>query len=350
MQGTTPFLHTHTVIQSHTIKMASSAVRIEPLNDENFLIWSRMLHALLVEKDLSDTLVEGAEVTPSMNLKAIATMTLHCSPHLLHLLDPALTARAVYTNLARHFAGRQTVRLIQLKKELAGLKLEKNEAITKYYGRALVIREKLAMAGVSVSDTDMKLQVLAGLPDSFSAVTEAIECSEISLSDMVRRLEATDARINRTKLANQAEKAAEGGALTVVAAKSITGPACNKCGGRGHWARECPNGRRQNYGNSGNDFTRQHNGSGCWACGKAGHIARNCPSKASGSANIAEVSEGIALINCCEFIDSESTPVRTCSTVDAVSIARKAAANALKRTHTRAAKARHDALEYGTVL
>ena len=119
--------------------MSLSAVKIEILNDDNFLVWSKMIRTLLIEKDLVEALTEGAEVSPAKNLKAIAVMTLHCSPHLLHLLDTKIPAHKAYKNLEKHFAGRQTVRLIQLKKELAQLKLERGEAISKYYGRALVI-------------------------------------------------------------------------------------------------------------------------------------------------------------------------------------------------------------------
>mmetsp|Transcript_10371 Transcript_10371/g.1561 ORF Transcript_10371/g.1561 Transcript_10371/m.1561 type:complete len:93 (+) Transcript_10371:297-575(+) len=43
---------------------------------------------------------------------------------------------------------------------------------------------------------------------------------------------------------------------------------CNKCGGKGHWARECS--------------SREEGGQKCYVCGKEGHISRNCRQNTGG--------------------------------------------------------------------
>ena len=139
------------------------------------------------------------------------------------------------------------------------------------------------------------LQVLAGLPDSYSAVTEAIESGNMKLHEIISRLEGTEARINRNRAEAQVEKKSGANAL-LTTTRVPTGPTCHRCGGSGHLARDCATGRNPNGGGIGGGEVNRATGElTCYTCGKTGHIARKGPTVAvNGGANYAKATALVA--------------------------------------------------------
>ena len=118
-----------------------SQVRIEKLNDTNYAVWVRLIRAHLVERDLAGTLSESSSSTSEEHAKAVAIITLHVSPHLLHLVDSDMRAHKVLETIKKHFSGKNTVRLVQLKRDFATLRMQGRESISQYYNRAIELRD-----------------------------------------------------------------------------------------------------------------------------------------------------------------------------------------------------------------
>ena len=72
--------------------MTSAQLRVQKLNDNNFMVWSCMLYALLIERDLASTLNPEVQCAADQHAKAVAVITLHRPEHLLYLVDPSKPA------------------------------------------------------------------------------------------------------------------------------------------------------------------------------------------------------------------------------------------------------------------
>ena len=57
------------------------------LNDTNYLVWRRYMHAMLVARDCHKAVDTSETVAAEVSLKAHALITLHVEPHLLHLIN-----------------------------------------------------------------------------------------------------------------------------------------------------------------------------------------------------------------------------------------------------------------------
>jgi hypothetical protein len=68
--------------------------------------------------------------------------------------------------------------MLQLRKELAQLKMGVLEPVTKYTSRAIEIQDQLRAIGYDVTDQEVAWAVLAGLPPSYDmVVTVAVTCA-----------------------------------------------------------------------------------------------------------------------------------------------------------------------------
>ena len=247
-----------------------AAIKIEPLNDANYMVWSRQMRALLIERDLFETTEKDAPATDKPQQKAVALLTLNITPALLYLVDDTKSAYANWTAISKHYAAKQTSRVVLLKKELATLTMQPKEAVCEYYSRTLVLRDRLEMAGVKVQADDLKLQLLAGLPSPYAPVIETLETASTTLSEVFARLESTEARLKRERSEEKAVGfAAVGSAARRTDYTRAPTTACPVCNTKGHWAKDCPKAVRGG-GARGGEKT-------CFKCGQSGHIARTCP-------------------------------------------------------------------------
>ena len=243
-----------------------------------------MIRAHLIERDLGSALKSGA---PSdVDQKAKAVVTLHLRPHLLKLLKEDHTTLESLEKIKQHFAGRNVVRVVQLRRELAALRMGADETVARYFDRATELRDKLELAGSPVEEKDLVITILAGLTDSYNFVVEAISAEDLNIGDTLSRLQSTEARLKAK--GKEASEDSDVVALTVRAPSTtpkkspdytrVPSTPCPICKEVGHWARDCTHPSK-----SGKN-SRQASGSSaqrsCYVCGKQGHIARDCPQRA----------------------------------------------------------------------
>ena len=277
--------------QHTTVNM--SRVQIPPLSDDNYALWTRLIKAHLVERDLGAALLDEPKPPAPVDQKAKAVLVLHISPHLLTLVDEKLSTFQVLNVLKAHFSGRNLIRLVQLRREFSSIRMQPKEKVSAFYSRVIELRDRLLLAGQEVPDSEVSMNLLAGLPEKFYMVIEAIGGLNLSLPDIVQRLEATEGRFTST------EPPSSGGALALAAngkarrpidySKPPKGP-CPKCGNNGHWGRDCPNSQDSSHQRkSGTNPVRtvSRETRTCYTCGKTGHIARDCPMRPTASANVA---------------------------------------------------------------
>ena len=288
--------------------------RLDRLDDNNFLVWSQMIKALLIEKDLLPALSKDTDLPAEMHQKAVALMMLHVSTHLMHLVDLNEKAYVIFDRIAKHFANKQTVRVVQLKREFCSLKLQPKESKLHLYSRSLELQSRMVLSGSKVSEEDLKVQILSALPDEYLPTIEAVDHLNSPLSEIIARLETTGARLLRSRQQQQQQqplRQTEGLVLSHSAVPTrpridFSNPPrtpCPTCGQLGHWGRDCPEVRRPEraqHAYSNYTSSRPRSSITCFTCGKTGHIARECRAgrhnAAAANTTVAEgPTQGVAL-------------------------------------------------------
>lgn len=255
---------------------------VERLDVDNYATWETRMRFLLISKGLWSAVQDNERVNPETDQKALALIGLYVKEHHLPLLKRCSTAREAWQQLAAVYQAKSNARKLQLKKELAQLKMSPEEPLTKFAARGNDIQDQLRAAGHEISDQEVAWAVLAGLPTDYDMMVTVLTATEtdMSLENILPKLLQVE---QQQKFERPDEKA--------LYIKSHGGF-----------------GRRSNGNNSGG----QHNASGsgqhradsraCFYCGKAGHIKKDCRKRMqdaaqhfNGGGQLANHFSGIAL-------------------------------------------------------
>ena len=179
-------------------------ITIAKLDESNYAVWNVKMKHLLISKEwwaaINAPLVAEAEGQEAplhqFDAKALSLITLSVADHMLPLISDATTALEAWNTLKDVYRSASTAQLIRLKKELIALHVGDDESITKYMARASTLRDKLQAAGNTISEDDLVIAILAGLPKQFSTVRSIVEnLSEIpAVSDLMARLMVVEER------------------------------------------------------------------------------------------------------------------------------------------------------------
>ena len=93
--------------------------------------------------------------------------------------------------LERVYQAKSNARKLQLRKQLAHLKMSPGEPLTKYVSRAKEIQDQLRAAGHEVADAEVAWNVLTGLPAAYETVVTVLETTtqdDLSLEDILPHL------------------------------------------------------------------------------------------------------------------------------------------------------------------
>ena len=98
------------------------------------------------------------------------------------------------------FGQKGEMRAIQLHAELAALAKKEGEAIATYINRGVELRDELITAGETMSERQLVVQILNGLPTTFQVATEAIMQSilngvAITPVQLIARLSMAESRM-----------------------------------------------------------------------------------------------------------------------------------------------------------
>ena len=170
---------------------------VERLDVNNYATWKARMKYLLISKGLWTAVDSTDNVNPEIDLKALALIGLHVKEHHIPTLERCSTAREAWLQLEAVYQAKTTARKLLLRKQLAQLKMEAGEPITKYVARARGIQDQLRAAGHEVQDQEVAWAVLAGLPDEFNTVVTVLETTSetgMSLEDILPKLQQVEQR------------------------------------------------------------------------------------------------------------------------------------------------------------
>jgi hypothetical protein len=236
-----------------------------------------------VETDAPDDSASQAEKNAyqEKSLKALALIGLSVEDYHLATVGNAASAKAAWEALKNLYAQQSMALVVDLKRSLGDLRLKQGESITEYIGRAVEIQSQLQAAGHTLSDQDLILQVLCGLPDEYRIVSTIMENSDSqqqpSLSVVRSKLLREENRIARSSNASSSGGASSSTSPSELALYTNVIKAgktkyetrkCNYCKKPGHLINDC-NKRKA---------AEAKRSQQCSNCSGYGHYASECPS------------------------------------------------------------------------
>jgi hypothetical protein len=96
--------------------------------------------------------------------------------HLPVVRRPGMTAKGLWDHFADIYHRQSVARILQLRQQLTQLRMG-SESVTQYISRAQALQGQLAIAGHELSDADLFLAILAGLPESYATIRTVIKSS-----------------------------------------------------------------------------------------------------------------------------------------------------------------------------
>lgn len=232
---------------------------VPKLGADNYWAWATLVQSFLTIKGCWDAVSDSSDQAKSA--QALAYIRLLVSEFYLPTLEACKTAQEAWDLLEASFKSKSLARRLQLKRELNSLQLEGAEDLTQYVARAKTIRGQLVAAGYSVSDDEVVLCVLAGLPAPYDAAVTMLEGSDkaLTVDEVLAKLLPVEQRVV------QADERGDAKALYA--------------GGRGGRRISGGGGFGGGGGAAGGRGSCQQEGSKkvCWHCGESGHIKARCP-------------------------------------------------------------------------
>ncbi len=250
------------------------------LDAENYQLWKAKMQMFLTLKGLAHAITED-DATAGDSAKAKAYIGLSVSDHHVPVVVNSVSAKAAWNELQNIFEPKIAGRTIKLQRDLHNLRMQANETVEVYLGRARQLLTDLTVIGFPISEHQVVTQAIAGLPSRFDAVVVYYQQQDgqLSLSSIQARLiqhehlliiraeqpsesVAFNAQHNNRKGKGQQRQANAG-----AGAGSGNRPKCGYCGIMGHTTEECRRRKReqgshnegagQNTGNSGSTQRRQ---------------------------------------------------------------------------------------------
>ncbi|CAN6695377.1 unnamed protein product [Malus baccata var. baccata] len=172
--------------------MASSSFKIESLlgvltirlQDDNFAKWSFQFRSVLEGYDLFD-FFDGNTVCPPkyvISLKALLSLLIaSLGDDAIDYVVGCKTTYEAWTNLNDRYATVSRARINHLKTELHTIK-KGSDTVEKYLLRLKGLKDQLLAAGEIVSDNDLIVAALAGLPSEYNMIKIVIVARESPLT------------------------------------------------------------------------------------------------------------------------------------------------------------------------
>ena len=140
---------------------------IKKLGQYNYVAWKRRMQSILVIRGVWGAVSDPDNADEDAIDKALAYIRLNVEEDYLTRLEETETAKEAWDLLESTFANKSSARKLQLRRELAGLRKESGEPVSKYVARAQELRLELAAAVHNVEDEELVWHILDGLPAAY---------------------------------------------------------------------------------------------------------------------------------------------------------------------------------------
>jgi hypothetical protein len=270
-------------------------IAIPQLEKHNWPVWKAKFQALLEYKGLM-VAIEQPESAEGRKLsgQAKALMILHTQDAYVKLIVREATAAAAWHKLKQSFERTSNARIVQLTKRLTNLKLDEKESIAEYLGEFREIKADLEAAGQSVTELQLAVHAVRGLPKEYATLRTIIEAgeSELSLDSIQPKFMQQQQELSLQREGREVQKISEEEERTSAFVAKFEGSernpemmgrklerrVCFACGKEGHIKVNC-----------------RFRDAECHKCGKRGHTKAVCRSDSGErSAFVREVERGVA--------------------------------------------------------
>lgn len=248
--------------------MSNSKFQITKLGHTNYPAWKTKMRALFILEDLWEVVEVAKPSTRDFvkrNGQALALIILNVEDyHLASLANLEIAAEA-WSLLGKQFWTKSDARLAELRYALNHLQLGPKESVSEYVGRARTLHAELVSMGGSMSDAEVGIALVEGLPSAYNLekATMLTFIDTMSIDWVMQRLLTLERRM---------EQRGERSSGTIVYS-AVAGPVKFK-------------GSKEAAG-------RGNSNKGCWLCGSEEHLKADCPKNPKNKAkNAASYSAG----------------------------------------------------------
>ena len=136
------------------------------------------MQMILVVRDLWNVSIQKTEGSAFESLqsdKAKAIISLNVCDSQIGYVRHARTAEEAWTSLMRVHESRGLIRKLQLRREFFSAQKKNDESVQKYLDRMLVMHDQLAAIGCELTEEDVAMTTLTGLPPSYAPLIIALE-------------------------------------------------------------------------------------------------------------------------------------------------------------------------------
>ncbi|XP_073820463.1 uncharacterized protein [Musca autumnalis] len=159
----------------------SSMFNIEKLSEDNYESWNLQMKSVLIHQDLWEVISDNDAVEKKSaewkkkDEKAMATIILCISPVQLSYIKKCKSAKDAWNSLSDIHRPKGPIRKVSLFKQLLNMKMEEDDAVQEYLCQFACVADKLAEAGIELSEDLLVIMILASLPKSFENFVVALE-------------------------------------------------------------------------------------------------------------------------------------------------------------------------------
>jgi hypothetical protein len=207
--------------------------------------------------------------------------------HLISIITKKETAKEMFDALKKLFERDSTSRSIALRTQLHTIKMTISESIASYFTRVTELRDQLGDIGETISDKELSIYILRGLPNSWESFVQSM--SGRSKIPKFNKLWADCTEEEARLAAKHGSSHNENHAL---ASHSKLWKGKKKFGQKDFRRRDRGGRSNSRPSSSRGDERKDYSKVQCYGCREFGHIKSRCPNiKGKHKATIAEIDE-----------------------------------------------------------